>query len=90
MRITVKIDDKCIVVPCPDEKLPIKWLISEALKRNLPPNSKFEDNHDDTSCVAHYVLCLPNGGVLWSEDGITNVLENDEFVELKSKIFLDF
>lgn len=81
MRIIVKIDDKCIAVPCADETLPIKWLIWEALKRTLPTKSR-----GNPDCVSNYVLCLLNGGVLWPEDAIADVLESDEFVELKGKI----
>ena len=87
MKIHVKFEDKCLVVPCRDGKKSVKWLISEAVERfcELRLNtSKFEVD-DQTRCL--YKLYLPNGGgMLCLKDALEDVLDNDGFVELKSKM----
>ena len=85
MRVHVKFEDKCLVVPCKDGKKSVRWLISEAVERFRElccvNNSKFE--LDDQTCR----LYLPNStGMLCLKDAIEDVLENDGFVELKREM----
>ena len=84
MRVHVKFEDECLVVPCKDGNKSVKWLISEAVQRFRElrlKSSKFELD-EQTSC-----LYMPNGGgMLCFKDLVEDVLENDGFVELRSKM----
>ena len=82
MRVHVKFQDKCLVIPCKDSKESVKWLISEAVKRFHSLGYLITEN--EQSC-----LYLPNeGGMLWIDDAIEDVLCNNSFVELKSELKL--
>lgn len=81
MRVHVKFEDNCLVIPCKNEKSSIQWLLSEAVDRFRKSRSPGSSQLD----VMSSSLYLPNGGgMLWLDDAIEDVLENDVFVELKS------
>ena len=81
MRVHVKFDEKCVVVPCEDGKHSVKWLLTQALRRFQTLGDVISSN-DSNAC-----LQLPNdGGTLWSDDVIQDVLENDDFVEMRCEI----
>jgi hypothetical protein len=87
MRVHVKFEDKCLVIPCKDGKQSIKWLISEAVERFRKlrsTESTVSSQLDDD--LSNNCLYLPGGGMLFFNDAIEDVLENDGFAELKSKI----
>ncbi len=82
MRVHVKFEDKCLVVPCKDGKKPVKWLISEAVDRFRELSCRNSSELDKSCCL----YCPNGGGMLFVNDAIEDVLENDGFVELKSEI----
>lgn len=82
MRVIVKVGGKCFLVPCGDGRKSVRWLITEALNRSRSFNTLNDvDPHNED-----YHLCLPDGAIIWQDDAIEDVLENDGFVELKSKV----
>lgn len=81
MRVHVKFDETCVVVPCEDGKHSVKWLLTQALLRFQTLGDGISSNGSN-AC-----LQLPNdGGTLWSDDVIQDVLENDDFVEMRCEI----
>ena len=86
MRVHVKFEDKCVVIPCKDGRESIKWLISEAVRRFQGLNGGSERSQLN---VMSWWLCMPNeGGMLYFSDAIGDVLDNDGFAELKSEIMI--
>ena len=87
MRVNIKFEDKCLVIPSKDGRESVKWLISEAVRRFNALNGAAGTSQfsDDVS----WCLCVPNGGgMLYFSDAIEDVLENDGFAELKSELLL--
>ena len=86
MRVHVKFEDKCVVIPCKDGRESIKWLISEAVRRFKGLNGGSESSQLN---VMSSCLCMPNqGGMLYFSDAIGDVLDNDGFAELKREIMI--
>ncbi|CAB4032030.1 histidine ammonia-lyase [Paramuricea clavata] len=86
MRVHVKFEDKCLVIPCKDGKQSIKWLISEAVERFRKLRSTESTVGSQLDGLSNMPSCLylPNGGgMLFFNDAIEDVLENDGFAELK-------
>ena len=85
MRITVKAKDVCLVIPCGEGRKTVQWLVCEAVERSTKAHEFGPSlSHGLTKQPKDYYLCLPNdGGILWPEDIISEVLENDGFVELR-------
>ena len=83
MRVTVKVKDICLVIPCGDGKKLSKWLILEAIERSRTSGEPVVEP------ASEYCLCLPNnGGIISPADNICDVLENDGFVELKGQFLM--
>ncbi|CAB4032029.1 histidine ammonia-lyase [Paramuricea clavata] len=64
MRVHVKFEDKCLVIPCKDGKQSIKWLISEAVERFRKLRSTESTVGSQLDGLSNMPSCLylPNGG----------------------------
>lgn len=87
MKINVKVNEECFVIPCGSKKKEIRWLKEEAIKRF----NKYSVSRTNTPTTFYSNECevrlIETDGILDDDDYVQDVLNDKDFVVLgKSKL----
>lgn len=77
-RVSVRIRDEWLVIPCPDRSQCISWLGVEALRRYAKAHPSDTVNGQESFVLRR---CLDKA-LLDLDDSINRVLDNNDFIEL--------
>lgn len=77
MRLSVRFNDKWLVIPCGEGDKSVEWLIEETMRRSETPNLLAAQNYK--------VVLVESGGTLRADDPIKEVLNDSDFVHISNR-----
>lgn len=80
MRLSVRFNDKWLVIPCGEGDKSVAWLIEETMRRSETPNLWTAQNYN--------AVLVESGGTLRANDPIKEVLNDSDFVHISSEYII--
>lgn len=77
MRLSVRFNDKWLVIPCGEGDKSVAWLIEETMRRSETPNLWTAQNYN--------AVLVESGGTLRANDPIKEVLNDSDFVHISNR-----
>ncbi|XP_015777988.1 PREDICTED: histidine ammonia-lyase-like [Acropora digitifera] len=77
MRLSVRFNDKWLVIPCGEGDKSVEWLIEETMRRSETPNLLAAQNYK--------AVLVESGGTLRANDPIKEVLNDSDFVHISNR-----